>query len=142
MDVNGTRFHLIIGEKDWLRCQEEGTDHGSFQCVAYDGQTEQLMLKPLLTLFPRRSNQLLLEPSARRGAAVDRFGNYYRIANDRQRIFWQPSGTKQANVYWTQKRACCGTQTTGKFQPVVPDTEVSELAGLAVTEHHYLGLET
>jgi phage tail-like protein len=132
VDVNGTRFHLIIGKNDWLRCQEEGVARDR------DEQAEQLMLKPLLTLFTRRSSPQSLEASARRGAAVDLFGNFYWIANDRQRIFWQPSGTKQSSVYWTQKQLTCGTPSAGEFQPVAADIKISELAGLAVTEHHYL----
>jgi phage tail-like protein len=138
VDVNGTRFHLIVGKTDWLRCQEEGVSSDLFQCVAYDEQADQFMLKSLLSLFPRRNNPKPLEPSARRGAAVDRFGNYYWLANDRQQIFWQPSGTKQAHVYWTQKLAGCNAPSAGEFQPVLSDTEISELAGLVVTEHHYL----
>jgi phage tail-like protein len=138
VDVNGTRFHLIKGKSDWLRCREEGAPHDGFLRVYYDERSERLTLKPVLSLFPRRSDQRSLDPLvSRRGAAVDRFGNFYWIANDRQRIFWQPSGTRRAHVYWTQKPApCCAV--AGEFRPVATVSGVSELAGLAVTEHHYL----
>ncbi len=138
MDVNGTRFHLIIGRNDWFRCQEEGASSDHFECVTYDEQSDFFMLKPLLSFFPHRGSEQHLEPSARRGAAVDRFGNYYWLAHDRQRIFWQPSDTKQAYVYWTQQPVTCKAPLGGAFRPVASSTKISELAGLAVTAHHYL----
>lgn len=138
MDVNGTRFHLLIGKKDWLRCQEEGATPGSFNCLDVDEQNEHLRLKPLLTLFSRRKNLKILQPSDRRGAATDRFGNIYWIAHDRQQLFWQPSGTQKAHVYWTQQQSLCTKPAAGEFQPISADSSHSELAGLAITEHHYL----
>ncbi|MBK8814433.1 MAG: hypothetical protein IPN42_02510 [Methylococcaceae bacterium] len=138
MDVNGTRFHMIMGRKDWLQCREEGSLQSDFQCIEIGSQNECLTLKPLLTLFFRPNNEQKLLLSARRGAAVDRFGNFYWIANDRQQIFWQPSGTKTVHVYWTQQQASCTKPSAGDFQPISPIEEVSELAGLAITEHHYL----
>ncbi|SEQ07075.1 phage tail protein [Nitrosomonas ureae] len=136
MDVNGTRFHLILGKDDWFRCQEDGAPHGIFKCVTFDEKADQFMLKSL----PRRisHSQQPLNASIRCGAAVDRFGNCYWLANDRQQIFWQPSGTKQAHVYWAQKVVSCGIPSVGEFQPVTVNIEIFELAGLVVTEHHYL----
>lgn len=136
MDVNGTRFQLIKGPADWAACSEENLP-GEPSHVAWD-RDEWLMLKPLLTLFPRSQREAALDPTTRRGAAVDQYGNWYWIASDRQRIFWLPSGGRRPSVYWSQTVEA-PAPAAGSFGPAAPSTPpVAELAGLAITEHHYL----
>lgn len=137
MDSNGTRFHLLLGEPDWRRCREEGQPDGWVH-LGWNGKRESVTLRPLLPLFPRGRRDAALEPDARRGAAADRFGNWYWIAQDRRRIFWMPHHARRPHVYWTQAPAACPA-VEGDFGPRVPETPViAELAGLTVTEHHYL----
>jgi len=139
VDLNGTRFHLIKGEADWLRCQEEEDERrGPLVHMGWDGDSRSLTLNPLLSLFPHDKRDMPLSPSDRRGAAADHFGNWYWIASDRRRIFWQPSGSRRPVVFWalTPRPA---PAPTGEFRSVPAQAPLeAELAGLAVTEHHYL----
>ncbi|MGH2457765.1 MAG: hypothetical protein ACRDIY_02730, partial [Chloroflexota bacterium] len=82
MDANGTRFQLLKGKADWLACQEVGQPVGAFARVAWDDSDEWLTLNPLLSLFVRGTRDAPLDPSARRGAAADRFGNWFWVAHD------------------------------------------------------------
>lgn len=152
MDVNGTRFHLITGQADWRQCRlegqpdevkdwyeslEKGQDY-EWLHIGWDEKSGTLILRPLLSLFPRGKRDVPLQPSARRGAAVDRFGNWYWISNDQQRIFWQPSGSERSQVYWTQTTPPKPV-SPGEFRPQAEEPPVvAELRGLAITEHHYL----
>ncbi len=121
MDVNGTRFHLIDGKADWQRCLQETGRHGAVDAVC-DDPREVLTLRPETFFFlPRGRRDVPLEPPARRGAAFDRFGNAYWVGRDRRTLYWLPTGGSRASLYWQQR----------------PPAD-AELAGLAVTEHHYL----
>lgn len=136
MDPNGTRFHLLKGESDWQTCQEENRT-GGFVDLFPDKDPASLSLRPLLALFPRFAGKGLV-PDARRGAALDRFGNQYWIAADRQQLVWHPTGARQPLVYWTQTVTPRPTPP-GEFRAVIPEAPpVVDLAGLAITDHHYL----
>ena len=136
MDVNGTRFHLIKSKQDWHTCCQAVTSD-TLAGVAWDPQRGALILSPVLSLFPRSPSDLPLSPSARRGAVVDSFGNWYWISQDRQNIYWRPSGSQKSVVYWDQRPAQ-PTKPPGDFAPTVPPPSAVELAGLAVTDDHYL----
>jgi phage tail-like protein len=152
MDVNGTRFHLLQGKADWRRCRLAGQPQtvddwylsltegqaADWLRVGWDEKTRALTLRPLLLLFPRGQRVMPLQPSARRGAAVDRYGNWYWISNDQQRIFWRPSGSNRSQVYWTQTPTPRSVPA-GVFHPQREEHPViAELAGMAVTTSHYL----
>lgn len=142
MDVNGTRFHLLKGKADWLQYQEEVSSPSMLPHLEWDEQGQSLTLTSLLPLFPARNDRDLLDPSSRRGAAIDRFGNRYWIANDgtgrpASGIFWHPSGADRPSRYWMP--ADGGAPSRGAFRPLSPSApRVIELAGMAVTKHHYL----
>lgn len=136
MDVNGTRFHLIQGQADWQECLE--TAAGINENASWNQESRAVMLNPLLTLFPRGKRDAPLTPASRRGAAVDKFGNWYWISQDQQQIYWLPSGTGKAAVYWAQTAVTPPTPP-GAFTPANPLTPtIDTLSGLAVTTHHYL----
>ena len=136
MDVNGTHFHLIYGKTDWSQCQEDRLDGRAH--VEWDSQSEILSLKPRSVLFPRGKRYTPLKPPDRRGAAVDRFGNWYWISNDQYKIFWKPSGGDRPQVYWTQTPSPRPTPP-GEFHSYGEEQDGAVvLAGMAVTEHHYL----
>jgi hypothetical protein len=139
VDVNGTRFHLIKGEDGWRRCREDGqTQDGAFVRLHLDADSQALTLDPQLVLFVSARGRTPLDIGARRGAAVDRFGNWYWIGNDRRQIFWRPEGSKKSQVFWSQARAGVPAPSD-EFAPVAaPETAEAELGGLAVTTHHYL----
>lgn len=141
MDVNGTRFHLLHGEADWRRCQEPG-HAGAWADLAWDERARALTLRPLLAIFPRSRRDQPLRAEMRRGAAVDRFGNVYWISQDRQRIYWQPTGDVGPSVYWQRPVEADGAEA-GEFGPARPHPHPlpggeGMLAGMVVTGHHYL----
>jgi phage tail-like protein len=138
VNVNGSRFQLLKGAADWLSCHETDAPEGPLTRVEWDDAGEWLTLKPLLSLFPQSNTARLLDPDDRRGAAVDQYGNWYWIAHDRQRIFWLPEGGRRPSVYWAQERPARPIPPGG-FGPSAPLAPApATLAGLAVTEHHYL----
>lgn len=144
MDVNNTRFHLFRGEADWRRCTEPG-QAGGWADVAWDPRGDALTLRPLLSIFARGRRDAPLAAEARRGAAVDRFGNVYWISQDRRRIYWQPTGDVRPSVYW-QRPSEPPAVPAGEFgpAPLLPPLPAGEnrgegeLAGMVVTGHHYL----
>ncbi len=144
MDVNGTRFHLFRNEADWRRCTEPGQPN-AWADVAWDTRAGALTLRPLLPIFPRGRRDAPLAAEARRGAAVDRFGNVYWISQDQRRIYWQPTGDVRPSVYW-QRPSEPPAAPAGEFGPVplrppIPATAgwgEDELSGMVVTGHHYL----
>jgi phage tail-like protein len=152
MDVNGTRFHLLSGQADWGTCRLAGQPADvrdwlpylkaeaayDWLHVGWDEPLQTLTLRPLLSLFPRGQRDAPLQPSARRGAAVDRYGNWYWISHDQQQLFWLPSGSNRPLVYWTPT-ATPPAVPPGEFTaPTATQAMPLELAGLTVTEHHYL----
>lgn len=136
MDVNGTRFHLFKGEADWRRCFD-GEGGQVWEDLFWDKQDEAVTLAPALSLFRHRLAETPLSLAARRGAASDSFGHWYWISNDRRRVYRLPDRTSRPLVFWTQTSAPCPTPP-GAFGPQAAEPSPVELAGLAVTEHHYL----
>jgi|HigsolmetaAR201D_1030396.scaffolds.fasta_scaffold01536_4 hypothetical protein len=137
MDVNGTQFHLIKGQADWNACREELADDGVAR-VAYDPQSDALTLRPLLALYRPDRPGVPLTAEDRRGAATDQFGNRYWIGADRHSIWWANAEGGRPSLYWMWRPAAC-PEPSGSFGPVVQQEEAPDhLAGLAVTEHHYL----
>ena len=142
MDVNNTRFHLLRGEADWRRCAEPGPA-GGWADVAWDSRAGALTLRPLLSIFPRGRRDAPLAAEGRRGAAVDRFLNIYWISQDRQRVYWQPTGDTRPSVYW-QRPSGSPPAPAGDFAPAPPPLPLGEgrgegeLSGMVVTGHHYL----
>jgi len=141
MDVNGTRFHLLLGESDWAGCAEVDEDGsagpaGSFENVHWDREIGAVSLRPILSLFrpPRPVDRH--DPGDRRGAAADRFGNWYWISRDERTIQWSPSGGR-SRLFWDERPP--ESRADDGFGPVVrPPLPDRRLAGLAITEHHYL----
>jgi hypothetical protein len=94
-------------------------------------------LSPLLPLFPRGQRDAPLDQNSRRGAAADRFGNWYWIGSDRRTLYWSPAATRRAALYWSQDGAA-PQLLAGAFHSHPRPPSPAELSGLAVTEHHYL----
>lgn len=140
MDVNDTRFHLLRGETDWRRCTEPG-QVGDWADLAWDQRAGALTLRPLPAIFPRGRRDAPLAAEARRGAAVDRFGNVFWISQDRQRVYWQPAADLRPSVWWQSPPggALCPPVQLDEFRPAAPsEPPVVDLAGMVVTGHHYL----
>lgn len=133
MDVNGTRFHLIYGASDWQRCRDESAPGDGYELDARG----LVRLRALTPLFPRGRRSSPPAADDRRGAAADRFGNWYWIGTNRDRLYWSPAGSRRARVYWPQ----AGQERrppNGAFAPQRPPPPLLRLSGLTVTSLHYL----
>jgi phage tail-like protein len=137
VDVNGTRFHLVLGVSDWLA--RAGSDGPPLDVEWSDGA---LRLRKLLPVFPARRGSTMLTVGARRGAARDRYGNWYWISDDCHEIHVSRMGRRTGTRFWSAEDASRGgiePPVTGIFAPTAPlVTAPLELAGLAVTSDHYL----
>lgn len=128
MDVNGTRFHQLLGSADWARCT---ADAG---IALSDGAT----LKPLLFLLPAQGASA--DPvAARRGAGRDRYGNWYWIDESRGRVLVQSSGSLAVGVFWPPAKQP-ELPRPASFAPAAPQPEpvARAFGGVAVTDDHYL----
>ena len=131
MDANDTKFHLLLGESDWLRTRRDG--------VAWDGVRNEITLWPRVFRFTSSKRDIPLDIRERRGAARDAFGNWYWIAPDEHSILVLSSGSQRISTFWPASCDACPPQDEGGFRAVTPAaTPVVSLAGLAVTEDHYL----
>ena len=149
MDANGTRYHLLLGEDDWLRCDADGVplwpDPGSppggdAAGLAWNGERAELTLRPRLFQFVAAPKDVAPDPSMRRGAGRDRYGNWYWIDEDERRLRVNSAGTRRASTFWPpEEDACAPPAAEGEFRPRNPSVpEPPRFRGLAVTEDHYL----
>src|SRR5271166_625472 len=155
MDANLTRFHLLLGKADWTRSTgPDGTAAFGIPeaVVAWDEELYEVSLQPKLFQFvpaARHQKPNLGSPrgtdSDRRGAARDRFGNWYFISTDQLQIMVYSAGCHETTHFWStsdgQPGGCPPDET---FQPVNPPgfSPPSMLSGLAITEDHYLAVGT
>jgi phage tail-like protein len=155
MDANGTHFHLLLGHDDWANCLDgQMRPLGLSWATSIDAvvpnksgidwneeRTEVTLQKRLFqfTATPKDTRPFLRD---RRGAARDRYGNWFWIDQSRREILVNSSGTLVTTHFWssTDQVKCNSSRATSDFRaPEPPPAKVSwELGGLAVTEDHYL----
>ncbi len=139
MDVNGTRFHLILGEGEWL---PDAADAGVPAASDVEWSGAAVRLRKLLPVFPSHPSDLPPVIAARRGAARDRYGHWYWISADGHEIRVSRTGRLPSTRFWSADEAlrrCVDERPGGLFAPVAPPTpEPLQLSGLAVTADHYL----
>ena len=133
MDINGTRFHLVLGRDGWLG------DDPAPDGLAWHAPDHTLRLAEVPFVFPERTGNRRLRPEDRRGADRDRYGNWYWIGPDRRELRFQAAGILGSTRYWPQPQACV-PQGTGEFSDASPPpvAAVQRFAGLAVTADHHL----
>ena len=153
MDANGTRFHLFFGRDDWAKCSAV-TDQGkelpidtAWKSAAqqhaiglrWNEEQGEVTLEPRLFNFAPNGSAPAVEN--RRGAARDRFGNWYWIDETSNRIRVLSSGSFETTDFWRLDDRCLCTEAAREdFQPVAepaPPPSI-KLSGLAVTENHFL----
>ncbi len=139
MDVNGTRFHLILGQREWLPA---ATDAGAPAAIDVEWSGGAVRLRKLLPVFPSHAGDVPPGIDARRGAARDRYGHWYWIGEDRHDIRVSRNGRRPSTTFWSADeaaRGCVETPANGVFAVCPPAiVEPLQLAGLAVTCDHYL----
>lgn len=157
MDANGSRYHLLLGETDWAKCVDaaggslsqqfrraaepcDATESG----FAWDPRANEITLRPCVVQFEAAPNDRPPDPlgTARRGAARDRFGNVYWIADSTTELRVLGAGSGRAAHFWSagDGLACDDDRRWGEFGPLSPAPPLAGLrmSGLAVTDDHHL----
>ena len=158
MDANGTRFHLFFGQPDWARWfgvitkdsgaeeqhllgeawKDEDLQHAIG--LSWNDERGELTLDPRLFNFAPNGSAPSVEN--RRGAARDRFGNWYWIDETSLRIRVLSTGSRTTTDFWRlpEQCACSKHSSSGDFQSLneAAPTPPIKLSGLAVTENHFL----
>ena len=106
MDANGTRFHLLLGRADWGRCSSEGRplseawadSSGTGADVAWDAVRAEVSLRAELFRFPAAPRRRPPKLEDRRGAARDRYGNFYWIDRDGLTVKVMSSGSRATST--------------------------------------------
>ncbi len=168
MNVNGSRFHLLLGEADWGRCRVEQAerarpladewalsprvpippsgDTGASLTLepaplTWDSLHQQLRLQRRLIELPATAAEAPLSLDARRAAAADRHGNLYWIDADPRRLRVWSVGSDRASAFWPDGPVDCSARRAAgsDFAPLTSHAAVSPVCqALAVTEDHYL----
>jgi phage tail-like protein len=143
VDVNGTRFHLVLGRDDWFPqadTRPPGAEDTGPRAQWYDA-TATVGLTALPVTFPARRRERQPETADRRGAGRDRFGNWYWIGADGRSILARSPRDAAPVAFWPHAAAEPAAPTVdGDFAPAdpPPPADPPRLQGLAVTGEHYL----
>jgi phage tail-like protein len=159
MNVNGSRFHLLLGRDDWGRCLDGDTDEARTLRSWWDGavsspptalrpelpdwdvELKEVRLKSLLLELPDTPGETQLSLDARRCACADRYGNVYRIGDDRRTLRVFSAGSGLETTFWPAGDGDCSDGgDRADFAPPSPTAVpgIDEYLALAVTEDHYL----
>ena len=143
MDVNGTRFHLLLGARDWVPRLDDATSVGDERAF-WDADSQHVTLRRELFRFPARETEGPFTPEHRRGSARDRFGHFYWIAADRRSIRYRPKDDLASAEFWRVAQLAADSeqphQSPGVFVTCAPPPlpSLPLLSGLTVTERHFL----
>jgi phage tail-like protein len=148
MDSNRTRFHLLLGREDWAHCTSEAgvTIFTPVPAIgppfSWDTSRFELTLGKRVNLLRSATGNQPPSLEQRRGAAQDRFGNWYWIDTTGNELLVNSSGTNVTTHFWASQdeilQGC--SPPNGTFGLVSPETPAKPLtfSALAVTELHYL----
>ena len=162
MDVNGTRFHLLLGRDDFGRRCSTSTDSGSASLAdvfnasadgadaafSWDAAYDEMTLGKRVFYFTPAPGNRPVSLDDRRGAAFDVHGNTYWLAESGQEILVHSSGSRRTTHFWSSlddpRDASCVANAAGSFSPIPSDTPPRplDMRGLAVTSLHYLVVGT
>lgn len=144
MDVNGSRFHMLLGDRDWLPLLiEQQADR-----LWWDRSRQQLSLAPEILEVPQSADDHSLGPDDRRGAAYDHYGNVYWIDRGENRIRFRPAATPERVAdFWTVRHLHDAREEeapAGDFEAcdAAAPLPTPRLRGLAVTTHEYMVVGT
>lgn len=146
MDSNQTRLQLLLGQADWARCTtvDGGPVFGggdSSALFSWRSARSELTLGERINVFRSSSGNRVPRLEQRRGAAADRFGNIYWIADSQTEILVRSSGTSSNDHFWSSNdEVHPHLAKPGDFAASSPATPPNPLmfSGLTVTEEHYL----
>src|ERR1700722_16689266 len=139
MDANQTRFQLVFGEADWFGDSPSGSPPAA--ALEWRATDATVGLPQQIFVFPVPPGAPVLSAADRRGAAQDRYGNYYWVAPAQDEILFLGPGQQQSQHFWSASDlASASSQSTfGIFSPTAAAPTASYTrGGLAVTTDHYL----
>lgn len=157
MDVNGTKFHLLLNRDDWGNCKSAA--NGEFlskgwnrdaageadltQEFEWDDEKNEILLQPRLFKFTASPKDEKPNPEMRRSAAGDRYGNWFWIDETNSKIKVFSTGSKRISDFYPPAETFCEPPKESVFAPVETIKKTpAELRGLAVTIDHYLVVGT
>jgi phage tail-like protein len=156
MDVNNTKFHLLLTETDWgnskvgrkneslseLWSKQNDGDTSANPLFKWNKDKNEIALSPLLVKFEASKNDRKPNSGERRGAARDRYGNWFWIDENGSKIKVLSVGSNRVSDFYPVASTCKQT-TSGDFKAVAESKSVpNEFRGLAVTIDHYLVVGT
>src|SRR5437667_10552029 len=108
MDANQTRFHLLLGQRDWARTATS-TDMGIFPIpsskLEWDNVHQELRLRSELFRFKAAPRDDAPTQDDRRGAAADSYNNWFWIGANRDEIRVRSSGELAPAHVWSASDA-------------------------------------
>ena len=162
MNVNGSRFQLLLGAHDWGRCRvvdQDGSERRlagwwSAPPVASPANDESATLEPAPLTWDALRQELRLQRQsialadtpgeapltldARRSAAADKNGNIYWIDADPRRLRVRSVGSERESAFWPDSGPN-GAWRGSDFGPLsAAIQDLPHYQALAVTEDHYL----
>lgn len=148
MNANGSNFHLVLTQQDWQGWACDGralADLWQASPPALPGvewRCDALQLRAEIFAFPAGKSDNPPQLGQRRGVGADRYGNVYWVGDDGLSVWVQSCGDGVSSQLWPLADTAPAPKA-GAFAPVVPHTtQPLALAGLAVTEDHYLLMGT
>jgi phage tail-like protein len=151
MDANGTRFHLLLGRDDWGQSLVDTASGkkslkelwgllGSEPGLFWNEERNELTLEPRLFKFTAAPKDTLPLLENRRGAARDRYGNWFWIDETSLKIRVRSIGSGLVTDFWPLEQKCTAPKLKGDFTPLNDEVSATplKLSGLAITEDHYL----
>ncbi len=157
MDVNGTKFHLLLGRADWEKCtladgtalgeiwkkESEGENEGEPQ-FAWNEKLKAITLQPQIFRFKTSLKNKKPDLKMRRGAARDRYGNWFWIDETGTKIKVLSVGSKTVSTFYPNAESVCAESNGKDFHPVETKTQtaIETFRGIAVTIDHYLVVGT
>ncbi|MFN6339798.1 MAG: phage tail protein [Cyanobacteriota bacterium] len=157
MDVNGARFHLLLGADDWRRCRAPVNNVDKELGAIWDGAAatglppggapgwdplrQVLTLAPLPISLPLTRGEPIYDAASRRGAVADRYGNLYVVSDDRQALRVEAGGGGEASApFWPDDRDVPATRARGRVfaDAAPPPVPARWLGPLAITSDQFL----
>src|SRR5262249_36180205 len=148
MDSNRTRFHLLLGRDEWARNTVDGVS-SIFDSVQLAGPSfswnparSEMTLGVRVNLFRSAPGNQPPTIDQRRGAAQDRFGNWYWIDASDNELLVNSSGTSVTTHFWSSLDEIARAREVedGKFGALSPQIPARPFlfSSLAVTGLHFL----